>query len=232
MNCSYVIYRIINIENKSFLFNSIKNFHCSQTKYGRKHSRCLRQFQSNCITNKIETNELIQQNQLNSDEIDKHNEYIQHVFKWGIGNRFRADPENRYHPVHLSRAKEVTVRKDYFNPVNSNIIYEKLNEQWEVFWYEHNKLNAKPFPIKKYGIEAAKKEAIKFYESLQQNNRLCNKPHYACEVEGVHFDAVTNCWVAFYRSNNVPVCRSFSTEYHGFEEAKKLAVERVQKYQK
>ncbi|KJP86123.1 hypothetical protein AK88_04246 [Plasmodium fragile] len=135
----------------------------------------------------------------------------------------------RFHPVHLRRAKEVTIRKDYFDSVNENIKYEQLNEQWEVFWFENNKLNAKPFPIKKYGIESAKREAIKFFEYLKDNKRINDRPHYESGVEGVHYDVVTNCWVAFYRQRNFPVCRSFSAEYHGFETAKKLAIERVKK---
>ncbi|SBS83462.1 transcription factor with AP2 domain(s), putative [Plasmodium ovale] len=165
-------------------------------------------------------------------DVKKKSDFIQYVFKWGIGNKFRSDPENRYHPVHLHRSKEVTIRKSYFESVNKNIKYEDLNEQWEVFWFENNKLNAKPFPVKKYGIETAKREAFKFYESLKAENRVNTKPQYESEVEGVHYDVVTNCWVSFYRLNNFPVCRSFSAEYHGFETAKRMAIDRVNKHKK
>ncbi|CAG9476723.1 transcription factor with AP2 domain(s), putative [Plasmodium vivax] len=202
--------------------------HVSPLCRDRKSSLCLRPTGKNSLLLNPGTNEA----PLVSAGTPQGNEqasFMQYVFKWGIGNKFRSDPENRFHPVHLSRAKEVTIRKDYFDAVNENIKYEPLNEQWEVFWFENDKLNAKPFPIKKYGIESAKREAIKFYESLKQNNRMKDRPHYESGVEGVHYDVVTNCWVAFYRQRNFPVCRSFSAEYHGFETAKKMAIERVKK---
>lgn len=208
-----------------------KFFHTSKINRSRKAPKCLVQVKSSSLTNPGKLTEIDNISNVNLQR-EGNSQFIQHVFKWGIGNRFRADPETRYHPVHLSRPKEVTIRKSYFLPVNKNIIYEKLNEQWEVFWYENNKLNAKPFPIKKYGIEAAKREAIKFYESLKKNNQMKEKPKYKSEVEGVHFDFVTNCWVSFYRENNFPLCRSFSAEFHGFETAKQMAIDRVKKHQK
>lgn len=208
-----------------------KFFHTSKASRSRKTSKCLVHVRNSTLTIPGTLTEIDNISNVNSEK-KENSQFIQYVFKWGIGNRFRADPENRYHPVHLSRPKEVTIRKSYFLPVNENIIYEELNEQWEVFWYANNKLNAKPFPIKKYGIEAAKREAIKFFESLKRNNQMNEKPKYNSEVEGVHFDSVTNCWVSFYRENNFPVCRSFSAEFHGFETAKQMAIARVKEHQK
>ncbi|CZT98815.1 hypothetical protein PFAG_03246 [Plasmodium falciparum Santa Lucia] len=216
-------------ENKKFYIQFCKKrFHISTIYQHRKKSICLNSIQNNSSVN---NNICIVKSE--KQEIDKNNsDFIQYVFKWGIGNKFRSDPENRYHPVHLKRSKEVTIRKDYFDNVNENIRYEELNEQWEVYWFENNKLNAKPFPVKKFGINDAKREAIKFYESLKVQQRIMPKPKYESGVEGVHYDIITNCWVAFYRSNNFPVCRSFSAEYHGFETAKQMAIERVEKHKK
>ncbi|CAA9988178.1 transcription factor with AP2 domain(s), putative [Plasmodium knowlesi strain H] len=205
-----------------------KCLHVSPLCRDRKSSLCLTQTGKNSLLRKSGANDATPGSTVTPQANEQAN-FMQYVFKWGIGNKFRSDPENRFHPVHLSRAKEVTIRKDYFDSVNENIKYEELNEQWEVFWFENNKLNAKPFPIKKYGIESAKREAIKFFEHLKENNRINVRPHYESGVEGVHYDVVTNCWVAFYRQRNFPVCRSFSAEYHGFETAKKLAIERVKK---
>lgn len=214
-----------------FLFHVKKFLHISRANRSRKTSKCLIQVKNSDILCNEKSNEI---NESSKGNLKKGNnpQFIQHVFRWGIGNRFRADPETRYHPVHLERPKEVTIKKSYFLPVNENIIYEKLNEQWEVFWYENNKINAKPFPIKKYGIEAAKKEAIKFYESLKKNNKMNEKPTYESGVEGVYFDSVTNCWISFYREKNFPVCRSFSAEFHGFETAKQMAISRVLKHKR
>lgn len=85
--------------------------------------------------------------------------YKQHVFRWGVGNKFRSINANRFTPVHHARPKEVTVRIDYFDSPHEAVRYDSLNEQWEVFWFEHSKLNAKPFPVKKFGIEQSKTEA-------------------------------------------------------------------------
>lgn len=62
------------------------------------------------------------------------------------------------------------MRQDYFQPPDilesCKIVYDTTNEQWEVLWHEFGKLNGKPFPIKKYGMEAAKIEAINFANDL------------------------------------------------------------------
>ncbi|ETB57836.1 hypothetical protein YYC_04641 [Plasmodium yoelii 17X] len=207
------------------------NFHTSPICKNRKSSTFLINFNKKniAVCEQNEKNNDNAENTALSEEIKRETNSIQHVFKWGIGNKFRSDPENRFHPVHLLRPKEVTIKKSYFDSTNENIKYEDLNEQWEVFWFENNKLNAKPFPIKKYGIEAAKKEAFKFYETLQSQNRINPKPKHESGVEGVYYDVVTNCWIALYRSNKFPVCKSFSAEYHGFETAKQMAIDRVNK---
>ncbi|VWU49016.1 AP2 domain transcription factor, putative [Hepatocystis sp. ex Piliocolobus tephrosceles] len=210
------------------ILTSNRFIHISQLCKDRKSTNSLIKLNKNSSQICKQTNNNVVCNEKNTNsEHSKNNDFIQYVFKWGIGNRFRSDPENRFHPVHLKRSKEVTIRKNYFDSTCENIKYEELNEQWEVFWYENNKLNGKPFPIKKYGIDAAKKMAFDFFESLKKNDQVKPKPQYESGVEDVHYDTITNCWVAFYRENNIPLSRSFSVEYHGFETAKKLAIDRV-----
>lgn len=44
--------------------------------------------------------------------------------------------------------------------------WDKVNEAWEVLWYEHNKLNGKPFLVRHHGINGAKKAAMAFVTTL------------------------------------------------------------------
>merc|ERR1719188_582767 len=99
----------------------------------------------------------------------------QRTFRWGIGSSFRARPENRFKPVHLPHPMETVVRDDYYQSDNPNIQWDELNESWEVYWYENHKLTARPFPVKKWGIERAKVEANEFYEGLRETGRLKEK---------------------------------------------------------
>lgn len=147
--------------------------------------------------------------------------YKQHVFRWGIGNKFRSLNANRYTPVHHPRPKEVTVRFDYFqSPDNSAIQYDSLNEQWEVFWYEYNKLNAKPFPVKKFGIEESKAEAMKFLNELKESGRYEAKPEFKSNVDGVFWDHRTQSWICNGSDKGI---RAFSAIKHGMAGAQKLA---------
>ena len=59
------------------------------------------------------------------------------------------------------------MRDDYYQSEHKNIFFEDLNEQWEVMWYEDYKWHAKPFPVKKWGLEAAKREALAFFETVK-----------------------------------------------------------------
>lgn len=48
----------------------------------------------------------------------------------------------------------------------------ELNEQWEVLFYEDYKWHAKPFPVKKFGLERAKREAEAFCAEKEKEGRL------------------------------------------------------------
>lgn len=148
------------------------------------------------------------------------------VFRWGIGNKFRMFNKNRFTPVHKPHPKEVNVRDDYYETDNTDIIWEELNEAWEVHWYEHNKLNAKPFPVKKFGVERAKREAWKFYDELKETGRMGEK-HSHVEFEaptpGVFFDYRMQGWVTFFWRGGRPHSRIFSARKYGFDGAKMLA---------
>eukprot|EP00386_Alphamonas_edax_P008994 GDKI01029577.1.p1 GENE.GDKI01029577.1~~GDKI01029577.1.p1 ORF type:complete len:313 (+),score=66.75 GDKI01029577.1:51-989(+) len=151
----------------------------------------------------------------------------QRVFRWGVGNKWLAMSQNRQLPVHKERPRELTVRNNYYDHPDPHIVWEDLNEAWEVYWYEHGKLNAKPFPVKKFGVEQCKSEAVKFLNELKEKGRFESNPRddpkFASDVEGVSWDHLTSCWVAFSRRKNRPVCRSFSADVHGFEQSKRLA---------
>ncbi|KAF8817785.1 AP2 domain transcription factor AP2VIIb-2, partial [Cardiosporidium cionae] len=108
----------------------------------------------------------------------------QRIFQWGIGNKFRSQSENRYRPVHTERPMEATLSNSYYQSFHKAIQWENLNEAWEVYWYEYNKLNAKPFPVKKFGVTQAKAEALKFAQDLEREGRLClQKPSFESDVE-------------------------------------------------
>lgn len=145
------------------------------------------------------------------------------VFQWGIGNRFRMQSKNRYVPVHKPHPQESVVRDEYYESDNPNIVWQELNETWEVFWYENFKLNAKPFPVKKYGIERAKVEAGTFFESLKEAGRLNEKPKLESPEDGVFFDARLQGWVSFIWKDSRPQSRVYSVNKYGLEGARMLA---------
>lgn len=148
----------------------------------------------------------------------------QRVFRWGVGNRFRMENKNRFMPVHKPHPKEVTVRDDYYKSENANVRWENMNEAWEVYWYENRKLNAKPFPVKKFGIERAKVEAFAFYEELLNAGRLHERPRHEQPQAGVFYDSRMQSWVSLFWRDNRPLSRSFAAAKYGFEGAKSLAV--------
>lgn len=153
-------------------------------------------------------------------------EQVQHVFRWGVGNKFRSINANRFTPVHFARPKEVTIRSDYFVSPNESIRFDKLNEQWEVLWYEHQKLNGKPFPVKKFGVEQSKFQAIAFLEELKSTGRFSNNPspsppslndNSAIGIGEVVWDARMQAWIC-------PSSRkAFGANKHGSLKAKQLA---------
>jgi len=145
------------------------------------------------------------------------------TFRWGVGNKFRMISKNRFMPVHKERPKEVMVRDDFYESENPNIVWEEVNECWEVFWYEHHKLNAKPFHTKKYGVERAKKEAFAFFDELGEAGRLRDPPKIESPQDGVFFDHRMQGWVCFFWRNGRPHARTFSARKWGFDGAQKLA---------
>lgn len=146
--------------------------------------------------------------------------YTQQVFRWGVGNKFRSVNANRFTPVHHARPKEVTVREDYFESPDRAVKYDSVNEQWDVFWYENHKLNAKPFPVKKIGIEQSKQEALKFLIELQETGRFSDKPAIMeSAADGVFWDDRLQSWISADSAKSV----AFSASKHGPEKAKKLA---------
>ncbi|KFG65444.1 AP2 domain transcription factor AP2VIIb-2 [Toxoplasma gondii RUB] len=151
---------------------------------------------------------------------------IQFVFQWGIGNSFRAVSANRFRPVHAARPKEVSIHPSYFESPHPFVIWEPLNEAWEVYFYENLKKSAKPFPVKKFGIARAKREALLFLEQMKLEGKL-EKPTFSSGVDGVTFDQVTGSWICrFVDEEGRCVSRGFGADFHGFEEARKLAIER------
>eukprot|EP00916_Digyalum_oweni_P016232 GHVL01026631.1.p1 GENE.GHVL01026631.1~~GHVL01026631.1.p1 ORF type:complete len:234 (+),score=34.44 GHVL01026631.1:34-702(+) len=149
--------------------------------------------------------------------------YIPYTFKWGVGNKYKSDSTNQLLPVYLHRPLEVFVRPNYFESDNENIIYEELNDCWEVYWYENNKLNARPFPVKKFGVEASKREAWKYYETLKTEGRLGHAPYHHSDCEGVFWEEQIMSWVTSYVKDGKPKTLSYSATAHGYEGARKLA---------
>ena len=153
--------------------------------------------------------------------------FRQHVFKWGVGNKFRSVNANRFSPVHYARPKEVTLREDYFEAPDEAVQYDAVNEQWEVFWRENNKMHAKPFPIKKFGIEQSKLEANSFLQILKDSGRFIKAENVEIEscIEGVSWDDRLQSWMVMM---NGKVLRYFSASKHGVAGAQRLAEEFVQ----
>mmetsp|Transcript_50028 Transcript_50028/g.116760 ORF Transcript_50028/g.116760 Transcript_50028/m.116760 type:complete len:250 (-) Transcript_50028:145-894(-) len=146
------------------------------------------------------------------------------TFRWGIGSAFRMESINRFTPVHKPHPMGSVVRDDYYESENSNIVWNETREGWEVYWYEHSKLNAKPFPVKKYGLERSKKEAFQFYSELADAGKLGEKPHFPAPEEGVFFDQRLQSWVCFFWRDGRPQSRCYSAMKYGFDGAKTLAV--------
>ena len=144
----------------------------------------------------------------------------QHVFRWGVGNKFRSQNANRFTPVHHARPKEVTVEENYFESPDSAIMYDSLNEQWDVYWYEHSKLHAKPFPVKKFGIQQSKAEAVAYLSELKASGRFCDMPpNPAAATDNVFWDDRLQAWIACVDGKS----RAFSAVKHGVTKAQQLA---------
>lgn len=151
------------------------------------------------------------------------NDSHQRMFKWGIGSNYTR--ANRFKPVREGKPKEITIENDYYTSTEDHIVWEDLNEQWEVFWYEFGKLNARPFPVKRYGVYQSKKEAIAFSDRLRAEGRLKTaRQHFDSGMEGVIWDEKTTCWVTHITTlEGRPSTRSYSAEIHGMDEALLMA---------
>ncbi|KAF4682170.1 hypothetical protein FOZ63_000995 [Perkinsus olseni] len=149
----------------------------------------------------------------------------QRVFRWGIGNRFRSANANRYQPVHLERIKEVTLNDDYYDSPDPNIRWDDYSECWEVYWYEHEKLNAKPFPVKKFGIKWSKEEAKKFYEELKESGRVHARPSHKGGDDSIMWDERMQGWAVSYWQNGRPRTATYGASKHGFYRAHDKAIE-------
>lgn len=91
---------------------------------------------------------------------------------------------HRFKPTHAERNTAASIPEEYFSCSREfdhcKIAYDGLNEQWEVLWNEFGKVNGKPFPVKKFGIDAAKAESIAFAEEL--NVGLLKWAHIVAET--------------------------------------------------
>lgn len=155
------------------------------------------------------------------------------TFKWGIGNRFRSNAENALRPVHKARPHMVSVRSDYYDrPLSEadgrdHIEWDNLNEAWEVFWFEHGKLNAKPFPVKKFGVEPAKLEAIAFFRELKRTKPRLTQREFESPSSSVRYDERLQSWTVRYWEGGRPQVRSYSASQHGLVQAKAKAAEKL-----
>jgi hypothetical protein len=99
-------------------------------------------------------------------------------------------------------------------------MYDNINEQWEVFWFEHHKMNAKPFPIKKFGVEQSKREATKYLTELKDTGRFSAEPALPkSDVKGVFWDDRLQSWFVLDGRK----VRAFSAAKHGPNKARELA---------
>ncbi|CCF75645.1 transcription factor with AP2 domain(s), putative (ApiAP2) [Babesia microti strain RI] len=156
--------------------------------------------------------------------------YIQHTFRWGVGNKFRSKSINRLKPTHIERLTVASVPADYFVNDRKNVQYNEVNEHWEVFWCQNGKLNGKPFPIRKYGVFDAKKLAYEFANTVLYNplhnstDKLVDDPDFDTN-NPYYFDRMLQCWVVSYYKGNRPSTYAFSVNIHGYTRAKELAIQ-------
>ncbi|CAK8990471.1 Uncharacterized protein SCF082_LOCUS2235 [Durusdinium trenchii] len=139
--------------------------------------------------------------------------------------------KNRFMPVHAPHPMNSVVRDDYYDSDNPSIVWNELREGWEVFWYENQKLTARPFPVKKYGLERAKVEvlrpkeagAFQFFQELEEAGRLGQRPKIEAPQEGAAWSAGQEKVSLFWRDGR-PQSRCFSATKYGFEGSKMLAM--------
>jgi hypothetical protein len=147
---------------------------------------------------------------------------LEYTFKWGIGNDYMLRNRLRYLPPTLPRPKQATIEANYFRSPSGNMLYDRTNEAWEVRWFANGKFHGKPFPIKKFGVDRAKAEALAFGASLAG---AASGPNYSSEISGVFWDERTQAWFAKFTcpSSGLVRSRGYSADKHGFEEARRKA---------
>ena len=154
--------------------------------------------------------------------------YRQRVFRWGIGTSHTLRNNLKQLPPTIPHPKEKTIRSDYFEQPADNIKWCKTNEQWEVFWFEFEKLHAKPFPVRKFGVERAKAEAVEFSKHLCESGRMFEKPNYTESITpNVFWDERMQSWFATYTDENGrPRSAGYSAGKWGFEISRQKAIEK------
>jgi AP2 domain len=153
--------------------------------------------------------------------------YKEHIFRWGVGNNYELKNKIRHLPPYKPRPTRVTIPEEYFKSESPNIRFDFLNEQWEVFWWEYEKLNAKPFPVKKYGVELSKREAASYERKLKEERKMHMPPDYEEEInDQVFFDDRLQTWFATYTDETTGKrkCKGFSAIKWGFEQARTIAI--------
>uniref|UniRef100_A0A3B0MLM5 Uncharacterized protein n=1 Tax=Theileria annulata TaxID=5874 RepID=A0A3B0MLM5_THEAN len=110
-----------------------------------------------------------------------HTGLIEYKFNWGIGNTYTEHSKTRVGRKFAKNPKVVTISSDYFNIEEEfercKVVFDEVNEQWEVLWIEFNKLNGKPFPISKYGIQTSKLKSIEFANFINDKLKNTNSVH-------------------------------------------------------
>lgn len=154
--------------------------------------------------------------------------YRQRVFKWGVGTSHSLRNNLKQLPPTIPHPKEKTITKDYFSQPAENIKWCKINEQWEVFWYEFEKLHAKPFPVRKFGVERSKSEALVFSEQLRASGRMHARPNYTeTTAANVFWDERMQAWFATYTDETGrPRSSGYSAGKWGFDISRQKAIEK------
>ncbi|KAF5153645.1 hypothetical protein TpMuguga_02g02350 [Theileria parva strain Muguga] len=108
-------------------------------------------------------------------------ELIEYKFNWGIGNKYTEHNKTRVGRNIPKNPKVVTISSDYFNIEDKfehcKVVFDEVNEQWEVLWLEYNKLNGKPFPISKFGLQTSKSKSLEFANFINDKLKESSSTH-------------------------------------------------------
>lgn len=141
------------------------------------------------------------------------------MYTFRMGTRRHPPPAWREHPT------TVSVENGYFTSPHPHILWDKVNEAWEVMWYEHNKLNGKPFLVRHYGVRGAKKAAMAFVAILRKaiGDSAFEPPKRYSKHPNVHYDEVLQAWGTTFYLRGKPVARYYASGKYGFERARQIA---------